>query len=117
MRRAGVILESRPDIRVGHKKHYTIGEYLCQRYLYARSYAGLRLENAGQIRKIAYGLAALTLPPLLFYRTVARVFKARRHWRELVRAVPLLMLFVTAWAVGEAIGYWRGPGNTLGKVC
>jgi len=117
MQRAGITLVSRPDIRVGHKKHYTVGEYLCQRYLYARSYAGMRVEKAGQIQKFAYGLAAFALPPILLYRTVSRVLRARRYRQELVRSLPLLMLFVSSWAVGEAIGYWRGPGNALGKVC
>lgn len=117
MQRAGVTLESRPDIRVGHKKHYTIGEYLYQRYLYARSYAGMRVEQAQRIQKLAYGLAALALPPVLLYRTVVRVLKAGRHRRELVKSLPLLGLFVTAWAVGEAVGYWWGAGDALGKVC
>jgi glycosyltransferase involved in cell wall biosynthesis len=117
MRRAGVKLESRPEIQVGHKKHYTVGEYLYQRYLYARSYAGMRIEGAGPVRRLALGLASFALPPLLFYRTVSRVLKARRNRRELVRSLPLLVLFVSSWAVGEAIGYWRGPGDTLGKVC
>jgi hypothetical protein len=117
IRRAGVTLMSRPDIQVGHKKHYTVGEYLSQRYLYARAYAGMKAENVGQIQKFVYGLAALGLPPILFYRTVSRVLRARRHSQELLRSIPLLALFVTSWAVGEAVGYWRGPGNALGKVC
>lgn len=117
MRRAGVTLESRPDIRVGHKKHYTVGEYLHQRYLYARSYAAMQVEGAGRIKKWAYGLAAFALPLLLFHRIVSRVLRTGQHRRELVRSLPLLGLFVTAWAMGEVVGYWRGPGNALQRVC
>lgn len=117
LRRDGVRLERRPDIRVGHKKHYTVGEYLSQRYLYARSYAGARVAGAPVARRVAYGAAALALPPLLFYRTVSRVMATRRHRAELVRSLPLLALFVTSWAVGEVIGYWAGPGDSLAKVC
>jgi hypothetical protein len=117
MRRAGVRLDSRPDIKVGHKKHYTVREYLYQRYLYARSYAGMKIEKAGKIKKFVYGLAALALPPLLFYRIVSRVVKAHRHRWELVRSLPLILLFVTSWAVGEFVGYLRGGGNALSKVC
>ena len=46
LRRDGVVLYQRPEIRVGHKKHYTVWEYLSQRFLYARSYAGVRVEGA-----------------------------------------------------------------------
>jgi glycosyltransferase involved in cell wall biosynthesis len=117
MRGAGVRLESRPEIQVGHKKHYTIREYLYQRYLYARSYAGSKVEQSGNFQKLAYGLAAFALPPLLFYRTVTRVFRARRYRQELFRSLPLVGLFVMSWAVGEIVGYWRGPGDALRKVC
>lgn len=117
LRRDGVRLECRPDIRVGHKKHYTVGEYLSQRYLYARSYAGARVAGAPLTRRLAYGAAAFALPPLLFYRTVSRVVAKRRHRAELVRALPLLALFVTSWALGEVVGYWAGPGDSLAKVC
>ena len=117
MRRSGVRLEMRPDIRVGHKKHYTVWEYLTQRYFYARSYAGMRVEEAGWMRRLAYGLATCLLPPLLLYRIVTRVLKAGRYERELMRALPLLWLFVVAWSFGETIGYWCGAGNALKKVC
>lgn len=117
IKRDGIRLECRPEIRVGHKKHYTVGEYLSQRYLYARSYAGARVARASGAKRFAYGAAAFALPPILFYRTVSRIVAKRRHRRELVRSLPLLALFVTSWAIGEVAGYWRGPGDSLAKVC
>jgi GT2 family glycosyltransferase len=117
LRASGVPLLSRPDIVVGHKKHYSIRQYLQQRYLYARAFAGMRLEAAGRLRRMGYGGAALLLPGLLFYRIVSRVLAAQRHGRELIRSLPLLALFVSAWAAGEVVGSWRGPGDTLARVC
>jgi glycosyltransferase involved in cell wall biosynthesis len=117
LKRDGVPLVCDPAITVGHKKHYTVGEYLSQRYLYARSYAGARVTGQPVARRVAYGLAAFALPPLLFYRTLSRVVSKRRHRAELVRSLPLLALFVTSWALGEVVGYWAGPGDSLGKVC
>ena len=117
MRRDGVPLVCRPQISVGHKKHYTVGEYLSQRYLYARSYAGARVADASLPKRLGYGAAALALPPLLMYRTVSRVLSKRRHRAELVRSLPLLAMFVVSWAVGEMVGYVAGPGDSLAKVC
>jgi hypothetical protein len=102
---------------VGHKKHYTVGEYVSQRYLYARSYAGVRFPNASPGARLAYGAAALALPPMLFWRTVSRVMSKRRHRAELMRSLPLLAVFVVAWAAGEVVGYVSGPGNSLSRVC
>jgi hypothetical protein len=116
MRRDGVSLVCRPQILVGHKKHYTVGEYLSQRYLYARSYAGARVADAPLAKRLGYGAAALALPPLLMFRTVARVVAKRRHRAELVRSLPLLAVFVVSWALGEMVGYVAGPGDSLARV-
>lgn len=117
LRADGVPLVCHPEIAIGHKKHYTFGEYLSQRYLYARSYAGARVTEASPPIKAAYGFAALALPPLLFYRTVSRIAKKARHRSWLLRSVPLIAVFVCAWGAGEVVGYWRGAGDSLSKVC
>jgi len=117
LRRDGVRLVCRPDIQVRHKKHYTVGEFLSQRYLYARSYAGSRLKHSSPVTKAAYGIAALALPPLLFARIVGRVLTKRGHRWRLVCASPLVALFVCAWAAGEVVGAWAGAGDSLSRVC
>jgi hypothetical protein len=116
MRADGIKLICRPDIVVGHKKHYTFGEYLSQRYLYARSYAGARVREASLVTRLAYGGAALILPALLFYRTVSRIVSKRRHVGYLIASLPLLGIFVTSWGLGEIVGYCFGAGNSLSKV-
>lgn len=114
---SGVTLTCCPEIVVAHKKHYTVGEYLTQRYWYARSFAGGRVAGRPAAVRLAYGLAAMALPPMLWTRTVKRVWTKRAHRGELVRSMPLIGLFVCAWGLGEAVGYWRGPGDALSRVC
>ena len=113
----GIVLYSRPDIKVGHKKHYTVWEYLSQRYLYSRSYAGMRLRGASAGKRMAYGLAAFALPPLLLVRTVRTIWGKNCHRPELMKSLPLLVLFVSGWGWGEVVGAWFGPGDALAKVC
>lgn len=114
---AGIALISQPDICVGHKKHYSVGEYTSQRYLYSRAYAALRVQDAPWSRRLLYGCAAFALPPLIYWRVVSQVLKSGRYQTELLRSLPLLALFATSWAVGEAVGYWRGDGGALARVC
>jgi hypothetical protein len=116
MRERGIVLTCRPDICVGHRKHYTFGEYLSQRYLYARSYAGARVADAPLARRLFYALASVALPPLLFSRIVMRVMSKTRDARLLLRCSPLILVFVTAWAWGEIIGYASGSGDSLQRV-
>jgi hypothetical protein len=117
LRAAGVELHCRPDIVVGHKKHYTFAEYMSQRYLYARSYAGARVAGQGVARRVAYGFAAFALPPLLLYRTVTRIARKKRHLGILAKSIPLISAFVISWGAGEVVGYFLGPGDSLAKVC
>ena len=35
---------------------------------------------------------------------------------DLLRSLPLLLLFVCAWGFGETVGAWVGPGNALSRV-
>lgn len=117
MHRDGIPMVLRPDIGVGHKKHYTVGEYLSQRFLYARSYAGERVKGMPFVKRLAYGAAAFALPPLLMYRTVTRVLEKRRYRMQLLLSIPLLVLFIASWTAGEIIGYWAGPADSLSRVC
>jgi hypothetical protein len=117
MHRDGVPMVLLPEIGVGHKKHYTVGEYLSQRFLYARSYAGERVKGMPLAKRFAYGAAAFALPPLLMYRTVARVLAKRRYRLQLLLSIPLLVLFIASWTAGEIVGYWFGPADSLSRVC
>ncbi|MCA9550230.1 MAG: glycosyltransferase [Myxococcales bacterium] len=117
LKAAGVELFMEPGIVVGHKKHYTLMEYLTQRYLYARSFAGARVEGASAVKRLAYGVGALGLPPVLMARTVSRLWKKKRHTQELVRSLPLISLFMTSWGLGEVVGSLLGSGDSLEKVC
>jgi hypothetical protein len=116
LRRDGVTLFCRPEIEVAHKKHYTVGGYLAQRFLYARSYAGVRLNGVSWPRRVGYAVAASALPPVLFSRIVRRVAVRDRYRAELVRALPLIALFVVGWAAGEIVGALAGSGDSLSRV-
>jgi glycosyltransferase involved in cell wall biosynthesis len=117
LRDEGVPLICHPEIVVGHKKHYTFQEYMSQRYLYARSYAGARVKGEALPKRIFYGLAAFILPPLLFYRIVTRIHSKGKHRALLFKSLPLIALFVISWGLGEIVGYWFGAGDSLAKVC
>ncbi|HEX7477003.1 MAG TPA: glycosyltransferase [Polyangiales bacterium] len=116
LKQDGVELICRPEIVVGHKKHYTFGEYMSQRFLYARSYAGKRAKGS-PLKKLAYGAGSAALPPLLLYRIVTRIAAKHRHQALLAKSTPLIAMFVTSWAAGEVVGSLFGEGDSLSKVC
>jgi len=116
IREGGTPLICRPGLIVDHKKHFTLLEYLSLRYQYSRSYAGARIEGASPVKRAAFAIGTLVLPPVLFYRTVSQIHSRRRHTRHLLRSLPYLAVFVSVWAWGELVGYVAGAGNSLSKV-
>lgn len=116
MREDGVLLECRPDIVVGHKKHFGFFEYLSQRYLYSRSYAGARVRGAPLPRRLAMGAAAFALPPLLLYRIEQGLARKGVPAGRRLATLPMIACFVVSWGVGEVIGYWFGAGDSLARV-
>jgi hypothetical protein len=116
IRARGGQLEMVAEGTVGHDKHYSLGEYLSQRYLYSRSYAGRRSQQASLARRAVYAVGSFALPPLLLWRILKRVGHRPAHRSTLVKSLPLIGLFVLSWAAGELVGYVAGPGDALSKV-
>ncbi|MBK9241386.1 MAG: glycosyltransferase [Acidobacteria bacterium] len=116
MRRDGIALTSRPDIAVGHKMHYSMMDYLSQRFLYSRALAGMKRADMPMAERVLRAVGSFALPPILLARISRRVRASARHRRELVPALPLLAMFVGAWAAGEAVGYATGAGDAMARV-
>jgi len=111
----GFELWCEPEAIVEHDKDFDLGEFLSQRYHYSRSYAGMRNPDLGG-RRALYALATPLLVPLLYARMARNVFSRRQVRRQFLLATPLVLLYVTVWAFGEAVGYAFGGGRSLLKV-
>ncbi len=112
----GVQIYCAPKMLVWHKKPFGFREFMIQRYYLARSYAGMRVENAPLAKKLFYVLASPALPPLLGWRISRLVLAKKRYRREFWRSVPLLGLFLLSWAWGEFCGYLLGQGSSTARV-
>ena len=91
---------------------YSVAGFCADRYEHGRDYARKRLAEEPGARRWFLLLASPLLPLLLTWR-VARA-AARGRWGTFLRALPATVLFLTAWSVGEAAGYMRGPADGTG---
>jgi GT2 family glycosyltransferase len=115
LRERGLSLRHEPDAVLVHHMDFGVRDFAAQRFHYSRSYAAMRNPDLGS-RRVLYVLASPLLVPVLYARVAANVFRARRHRRQFALASPLLLLYVTVTAAGEAIGYAFGGGRSLLKV-
>ncbi len=116
MRADGVRLECRSNLLVGHKKHFGLLEYMGQRYLYSRSYAGARVQSASLVKRLATGAAAFALPPLLLLRITRSLMAKGVPTPRVLATLPFIGTFAVSWGLGEVVGYWFGAGDALARV-
>jgi hypothetical protein len=97
---------------VYQNKSYEFWDFCRDRYEHGRDYARTRLvEQPGARRWL---LTAVTpLLPVVILSRVARA-AAPTRWGAFLKALPVTLAFVTAWSVGEAVGYIRGPARSSG---
>lgn len=105
-----------PEAVIEHAKDFGVGEFCAQRFHYARAYAAMRNGDLGVARRAVYAAGSPLLVPLLLRRVVRNVRLKQRHQRELVLALPLLVLYCVATAAGEVSGYLFGDRGSLLKV-
>ena len=112
----GVPIASTNRAVVRHIKPFALGNFLVQRFHFARSYAGMRRVDQTLIRRLIYGLGSAALPAILLIRVTRTVVAKKRFLGRFVACLPLIALFTTVGAIGEMVGYLVGPGDSLSKV-
>ncbi|MCI0398180.1 MAG: glycosyltransferase [Chloroflexi bacterium] len=110
---AGHQLWSDPTVKVWHKKHFRFGDFFAERFHYGRWYAGTRNEFTSLPKRLFYLAFSPLLPPLIMTRIARRVWSRGRHYRDFLKALPLILVFMAAWAAGEFTGYATGPGSSV----
>ncbi len=112
----GIRLHSVPSIVVYYRKSFGFVPYLFHRFHSGRCFAGIRLRELSRLRRAFYVAAAPALPIVLTARMLRRTLGKRRHLTELALSLPISLLAIVCWALGELCGYLTGPGVSCDHV-
>jgi hypothetical protein len=104
--RAGETLYLTPELVVDqHRGTLRPGSLIAERFSWGRLFAYTRAREMTLLKRMAATGLAPVLPLVLVVRH-ARLQAARRvTWRTFVRASPWVLVLLTAWSFGEALGY------------
>ena len=81
-----------------------------------RSIAAFRLPGMSPGIRVLRAMGCLVLPPVMLWRTLRDVGRKRRHVRELITSIPLIVWLLCCHACGEFFGYTAGPGDSPWRV-
>ena len=105
----GQILALSPDAIVfQHRLNLRLMPALVERYVWARSYAAVRIEGVPAARRAVYAILCPALPFVLFLRQLGNVLRTKRNRAAFLKALPVTLLLDIAWSYGEFVGYVTG---------
>jgi tryptophan 2,3-dioxygenase len=117
LRRHGESLRLNPGMVVYQCRHeLAIGACLVERIVWGRSFAGTRAADISTVQRLVFAMFSFMLPLILTLRIVSAVIKKRRHVREMLVALPLIIVFQVFWSLGELIGYVTGRAEARETV-
>lgn len=112
----GIQLYSVPTIIVHYGKSYRIGPFLIRRFHHGRCFAGMRIARMSPARRVGYVLGSLLLPALFLKRIIGAIIPKKRLVSKLAVCLPIVILAVLSWSLGELCGYLLGPGTSCSHV-
>lgn len=101
----GALLLREPTVIVRMGRSAGAGAFARQRLAHGRAFGRARGTGRGVVPNLARMAAAVLVPVVLLARTAREVLSRRRLRTRLVVALPLLVCFDVAWAIGEARGH------------
>lgn len=104
--RNGEVLYVTPDAVVEQcRGDLSFRSLLSERVAWGRLFALTRAREHGLLRRFTWAVTAPLLPVLLFARQLRLQCAKRTTLRPFLLASPIVVCFLAAWSVGEALGY------------
>lgn len=96
-------------MRVAQNQTYRFLSFCTDRFEHGVDYARTRAAGSSPAQRAARVITTPALPVLLTWRVAGAA--ARERAATFVRALPATVAFLTAWSLGEAVGYVRGRAS------
>jgi hypothetical protein len=96
-------------MRVAQNKTYGFVAFCSDRFEHGLDYARTRTSDSSLAARALRAALTPALPLVLTWRV--GVAAGRAHAGAFARALPVTVAFLSAWSVGEAVGYLRGGSS------
>ncbi len=112
----GIQLISAPSMLVYYTKSFKFLPFLVRRFHHGRCFAGMRIKSETVFKRALYAVGTIFLPFVFFIRIITPVLQKRRFWRKFILALPISILGILLWSIGETCGYLAGTGKSCEHI-
>jgi hypothetical protein len=109
LRKRGADLACAPDAVVEFQGGTDFAEALQHRVAHARRYGHGRTRNKDWPHRLVRSVAFPAVPPLLLARIIRSLRSRGEPVEPWLASIPQLLVFLSAWSMGEAAGACLGP--------
>ncbi len=98
-----------PEISVRHKSLKRLGKFLRHEFHHGKDCGRMRIasRNFSLFRRWVYATCFALIPAKLFAVIAFRNFRYRGYLSHFLKTIPLLMVALYAWSLGELVAYLR----------
>ena len=99
-----------PSLCVTHHSIDTLSRFLRHEKFHGKCFARVRSKafRFSFLKRFSYGILSPLLPVRLFWKIYILNRKNKIYWHSFLKAIPLLILGIASWSLGEAAGYFTG---------
>lgn len=112
----GIELMNAPSMLVYYTKSFELMPFLVRRFHHGRCFAGMRIERESVFKGAFLALGTIFLPAVFLVRIFAPVLQKRRFVREFILSLPISILAILFWSIGETCGYLAGTGKSCEHI-
>ena len=99
-----------PSILVSHHNIDNLKHFLQHSFHHGQSFARVRIwgQNFSRWKRIIYVVCGLFIPLRIFFKVAFNNMKNRVYLFHFITSLPLLVLGIVCWSMGEVVGYAGG---------
>jgi glycosyltransferase involved in cell wall biosynthesis len=105
LRKEGFELALDPKIVIYHQKSFDLMSFIKQRFWHGRQFGTERALKLSPGKRFSYILLSPLIPSLYLFRITRRVLDKGRNFAHYLTSLPVLVLFLLSWSLGELSGY------------
>ncbi len=108
--RNGHYLQFVPSIRISHHNLDRFGKFLRHEFEHGRSFATVRInsQDFSEFKRGIYVIFSFLIPLWLFFKIGLTNLINRIYLFHFLKVLPLLILGLIFWSLGELVGYFKG---------